>query len=145
MPYLNLEIGRRGPVVDVSVGISRKQQEDLAASGLDSPSPILISALVDTGASRTCVDSAVLKELGLVAKELVPVLTPSTAGQPHLTGYYAVSMSLLHPKLTYSFYSVPVLESDFTGQGIGALIGRDLLAKCLLVYDGQAGVFTLAF
>jgi hypothetical protein len=62
-----------------------------------------------------------------------------------MTGSFDVSMSLLHPKLTYTFYSVPVIESDLTGQGIGALIGRDLLAKCLLVYDGQAGVFTLAF
>ncbi len=73
------------------------------------------------------------------------MLTPSTGGLPHITGYYDVSLSLLHPKLTYTFYSVPVLESDLTGQGIGALIGRDLLAKCLLIYDGQAGTFTLAF
>jgi hypothetical protein len=91
------------------------------------------------------VDSGVLRKLGLIPTEIVPVLTPSTAGQPHVTGSFEVSISLLHPKLNYTFYSVSVLESDFTGQGIGALIGRDLLAKCLLVYDGQAGVFTLAF
>jgi hypothetical protein len=145
MPHVSVPMGYRGPVIDVAIGRSRKGHEGLPGTGWDLPEPILVSALVDTGASTTCVDSAILNRLGLTAIECVPVLTPSTAGQPHMTPYYDVSLSLLHPKLTYTFYSVAVLESDFTGQGIGALIGRDLLAKCLLVYDGQAGVFTLAF
>lgn len=38
---------------------------------------------------------------------------------------------------------------DLTGQVIGdhqliALIGRDVLSRCLFVYNGQIGLFTLA-
>ena len=71
MPLLKLGIGHRGPVLDVTVAISRDAQEDRIARGLGFASPILISALVDTGASRTCVDSGVLKKLGLIPTEIV--------------------------------------------------------------------------
>ena len=39
----------------------------------------------------------------------------------------------------------PVMEAHLQGHGIQALIGRDVLANCLFVYDRQAGVSSLAF
>lgn len=40
---------------------------------------------------------------------------------------------------------VPVVEAHLSFQGIQALLGRDILSNCLFLYDGQSGVFTLAF
>lgn len=52
---------------------------------------------------------------------------------------------LLHPGLTLTFGVVPVIASDLSLQGIDALVGRDILARCLFVYDGPANMFSLAF
>jgi len=41
--------------------------------------------------------------------------------------------------------SSPVFESGLNVQGIQALIGRDDLSDSLLVYDGRADLFSLAF
>jgi len=73
------------------------------------------------------------------------VYTPSTGSQLHHASQYDVSITLLHPALTFTFFSAPVLESQLVVQGIQALIGRDLLRNCLFLYDGQSGLFTLAF
>ena len=41
--------------------------------------------------------------------------------------------------------AIPALESHLTGQGIHGLIGRDLLDKAILVYNGPISVFSLAY
>ena len=51
----------------------------------------------------------------------------------------------MHPALSLSISNVAVAEAQLSIQGIQALIGRDVLKNCLLVYDGQNGTFTLAF
>jgi len=52
---------------------------------------------------------------------------------------------LIHPELAFSFNALPVIESELKHQGILALIGRDVLADCLFIYDGRHGIFSLAF
>lgn len=42
--------------------------------------------------------------------------------------------------------NLAVIESPlFKQQGIHALIGRDVLSNCILVYNGGAKLYTLAF
>jgi len=38
-----------------------------------------------------------------------------------------------------------VLLDTFSGQRIDGLLGRDVLAACLLIYDGPGQSFTLSF
>lgn len=38
-----------------------------------------------------------------------------------------------------------VIGSDLKRQGIVALLGRDILARSVLVYNGSAGHWTIAF
>jgi len=73
------------------------------------------------------------------------MLTRSTGQQAHHANLYDVSLILVHPQLILTQHNVPVAEAQLAMQGIQALIGRDVLKSCLLIYDGQAGVFTLAF
>lgn len=75
------------------------------------------------------------------------MLTPSTGAQPHITDQYDASLQI------YSAMNEPPLEipviavvaSELRVQGIDALIGRDVLSRCLLWYNGGLGFFTLAF
>jgi hypothetical protein len=76
---------------------------------------------------------------------MTAVHTPSTGSQAHSTGLYDVNLVLLHPALSLTLSNVAVAEAHLSIQGIQALIGRDVLKQCLLIYDGQTGIFTLAF
>ena len=62
-----------------------------------------------------------------------------------MTHQFDVSVVFLHPKMSLTLHTVPVAASSLALQGIQALIGRDVLTNCLLVYDGQKGNFALAF
>ena len=131
--------------MDVVASVSQPRSQAVIAAGQSVPSPLVIRALVDTGASCTCIDPNVLKSLGLSPTGSVSVHTPSTGSQPVNQDQYDVSLTFLHSKLSFNIASIPVVASNLQMQGIDALIGRDILDDFLLVYDGQLGLFTLGF
>ena len=146
MPHLTLQIAPGGPIIDLLVAVSRARSQALQAGGQPVPNPVQIRALVDTGASCTCIDPSVLKSLGLTPTGTAPIHTPSTGQKPHYANQYDVSLVLLHLKLSLTFHTAAVVEAHLAAvQGVQGLVGRDLLSNCLLVYDGQSGRFTLAF
>lgn len=71
--------------------------------------------------------------------------TPSTGTNLHACTTYDVSLSIVHKTSQLFLDDLPIFESDFSGQGIDGLLGRDVLASCLLIYDGPGQSFTLAF
>ena len=74
--------------------------------------------------------------------------TPSTGTtQIHYANQYDVSLIIPHPTLAaLTFQIVAAAEAELLlPQGFHALIGRDVLETCLLVYDGQNGFFSLAY
>ena len=149
MPHLTLARDPTGgPVVPVGVAVRQARREALVAARQDVPPVASIRALVDTGASCTCVDPAVLKTLDLSARGSVSVHTPSTGPVPHQAEEYDVSLIVPgagthHVPLTID--AVPVVAADLLVQGIHAIIGRDVLQDCILIYNGTVGEFTLAF
>lgn len=40
--------------------------------------------------------------------------------------------------------AIPILATHFRSQGIDGLIGRDILNRCMLVYNGITGGVSLA-
>src|SRR5580692_289494 len=54
----------RGPVVHVSVTIEQNAGKGLTVHGKSLPTPISGLALIDTGASNTCIDEQAAKDLG---------------------------------------------------------------------------------
>jgi hypothetical protein len=145
MPHVTQQISPNGPVLDCLVGVSLPRAQALQRAGQKSPAPVPVRGLIDTGASSTCVDPTCFTVLGLTPTGQIPIHTPSTSGTPHLADQYDVSLVLLHPRLQLTLHALPVIASTLKNQGIQALIGRDVLKGCLLVYDGAAGLFSLAF
>ena len=149
MSHLTLALDPQGgPIVPVGVAVSDARREALLAAGQEIPAVASIRALVDTGASCTCVDPAVLTALNLSATGSVAVHTPSTGPALHYSEQYDVSLvipgaGIHHLPLTID--AVPVIAADLAVQGIHALIGRDVLKDCIVIYNGAAGDFTLAF
>lgn len=108
---------------------------------------IPIRALIDTGASCTCIDPAHLTQLGLSPTAPASVHTPSTGGTAAQAWQYDVSLTIVstvnEPVLSLGI--VPVLGSELRKQGIDALIGRDVLAGLVFHYNGSTGFYTLAY
>lgn len=145
MPHLNVSFSQQTPIVDLLVGVSAPRRIALEAAGLTSPPFEKARALIDTGASSTCVDPSVLQRLGVTATGAILIHTPSTSGKPHMCEQFDVSLRIEHPHTSLLVAAVPVLALDLASQGITALIGRDVLGTCLFIYDGVAASFTLAF
>jgi hypothetical protein len=146
MPHLSLPISAGGPIVEFFVGVSVPRANALRATGAPVPNPVLVRGLIDTGASCTSVDPSILNSLNLSPTGTIPVHTPSTvSGQPHLANQFDISVIFHHPKLTWQFHAIAVIQSELAHQGYQALIGRDILANCLFTYDGQGQFFCLSF
>ena len=95
---------------------------------------------MDTGASRTAVDIDTAKKLGLpVTKPAkmssashADVIVPVFAGQLEMPGFTKIA--------------VPhgLIGVNLNGNGVIALIGRDLMKVAVLTYNGPDGSYTLA-
>lgn len=149
MPHFTLPLSPTGPLLNAFVGVSEGRRLALTAANQPIPNPVPIRALVDTGASGTCLDPVVLTGLGLNPTGSVTVNTPSTGSQPHVADQYDVSLFVpgslpTHVPLTIN--TIPVICAELLQQqGFHALIGRDILSQCVLIYLGAVGAFTLAF
>lgn len=94
-------------------------------------------ALVDTGATTTCLDEHLAEAFGESYGEVAEVDTPqgSIAGR-------LMNLDLTVPQLDQTT-RLRVLSRDLYQQGIHALLGRDFLADKVLIYDGKRGTVML--
>lgn len=129
------------------VGVSGARLQALTAAGQPAPQAQNIRALIDTGASFTCVDPMVFQALGLQPTGSTPMLTPSTGQTPVDAYTYDVGIVLPNaPNPPLVIPNMPVGASElFQAQGFHALLGRDILRRCVLNYNGTIGLFTLAY
>jgi hypothetical protein len=132
------------------VGVSQARRTALQAANQAVPAMVQIRALVDTGASGTCVDPSVLVgSLGLSPTGSASVNTPTTGTQPLAADQYDVSILIPGATATHAplhVLTIPVIAAELLqAQGFHALIGRDVLAECLLFYNGPTNQFTLAY
>lgn len=130
-----------GPALSVEIRVPSALAAALQQANLQVPTPHVGLALIDTGASITAVEQAVLQGLGLSPTGLTPVATPSGQVQQPV---YACELSFPGtpiPTLPFGF----VVGSSVGLLGYSALIGRDVLRHFQLVYNGAEGFWTLAF
>ena len=129
-----------GPRVQITLSPLEAQRKSIADKGEPLPTPVVGLALIDTRASSTCIDQKAAQKAGLAIVDSGPMtsvthdneVVPIYAGQLKVEGisqYVDVSRA----------YGVK-LES----QGLIALIGRDMLASCMLIYNGTDGSFSLS-
>jgi len=148
MPHFTLQVSPQGPVVNAGIMVGDARQQALQDAGQDIPAPQLIRALVDTGAGISGVDPAVLKALGLTQTGEAEIHTPSTKGVAVVTPTYDVKIAILAGRpgdLHFISETIQVTATDLTVQGLQALIGRDILKRCILHYNGADEHFTISY
>src|ERR1700722_11353808 len=111
MPILNLALTPDGAIVELLVGVSEPRRQVLQSGGQPVPSPVSIHALIDIGASCSCVDASVIQLLGMPPKANVPIASPTTGATPATAFEYDVSLTIVHPLLGKFFGTVAIVES----------------------------------
>jgi predicted aspartyl protease len=92
-------------------------------------------ALIDTGASRTVLTPEAIQRVGL---PVVHYTTLSRAGGMDKAGVYVAAIQFPRYKLA-SIEVIQVLCCELPEQPIQCLIGRDILSRWLLTYNGRTG------
>lgn len=127
-----------GPTLVVNVGFDLKWTPDPKTPPI--PGLAGIHALVDTGASESCIDNLLAAQLNL------PVVDRrSIAGS---SGKHTVSVYLaqIHvPALSFTIYGqFAGVDLKAGGQVHNALIGRTFLQNFTMVYEGRTGNVTIS-
>lgn len=135
------QLQANGPALQVEISVSERLASLLTIFGKSIPNPRTGWGLIDTGASITAVDSAVLDSLALNPFSKTKVLTP---GGESIQGVYACRIGFPGTPIPTLEFN-PVIGSQLQTQGYIALIGRDLLRHFQLVYNGLEGFWTIAF
>jgi len=147
MIVLTLDADHKGrPVIELFLAASAPRIAAMEALGVTPHAPIGVKALIDTGASCSNVQRSVLERLGLepIGEELVH--TASTEGTPKEVAAYAVQLFFAGVSGARFDADLRVVAADdFSGLGVEMLLGRDVLGRCLLFFNGPERRFTLAF
>jgi hypothetical protein len=97
-------------------------------------------ALVDTGATESCIDGGLAMRLNL------PVIDRRRVSGVHGAGEVNVHLAQLHiPNLSFTVWG-PFCAVDLIagGQAHHALIGRTFLQNFTMTYEGRTGTVTLS-
>jgi predicted aspartyl protease len=129
----------QGPVVQVTISLSPAMATPIIQQGGQVPTPVSGLALIDTGASGTCVDVDVANQMGL---PVVGMGKMTSASHEQVDApIYAIQIQVAG--LPLALQSPRALGANLKVQGLTALIGRDALAAGVFVYSGLAGSITL--
>lgn len=111
-----------------------------ADKGETVPQPFSGFALIDTGAAVTCVDRTAADRAGLamVDSGFLTSVTHEAEAVPIYAGKLDIA-GLPNNIVAHRAYG-----ANLTSQGLVALIGRDFLKSCILVYNGPDGSFSLS-
>ncbi len=119
----------------------------LTDKGESIPEPASGLALIDTGATMTCVHEAMLTKLGLSP---IGLITSGTAGGPVQQSLYPAR--LVFPTTGWAVDLAAVAGVNLSGQQIAsdppqpiiALVGRNILEHWVFVWNGPGGHWTVA-
>jgi predicted aspartyl protease len=129
----------RGPVIQVTVGLAQPFAQQLLQQGQAVPNPTPGWALIDTGASTTCVDDASARAMGLPAVDVAQMT--SASHQAVQQNIYPIHVVIVGPTIEIDGRA---MGAALAPQGIVALIGRDILQYFALFYNGTSGQITLS-
>jgi hypothetical protein len=133
---------QKGPLISVTVQPQQGIAQALATQGKASTPSKSGFALIDTGASNTCIDDELAKDLQLLVIDVGFMISASHAKTP--CQIYPVNLILNAPPNLLNFQSIRVCGAALKGHGVDILIGRDILSACVLFYNGQRGEIVLA-
>ena len=136
----SMALQQAGPLVQVVLSPLEDQTKLLLESGQNAPSPVAGYALIDTGASATCIDQKAAAKAGLAVVDSGPMHSATHANEivPIYAGRFTIQ------GVPWSIDTKKAFGANLASQNLIILIGRDLLSKCILIYNGVDSSFSLS-
>jgi hypothetical protein len=131
-----------GPFINVTLMQTSQHVARVKAAKLPPAAPVTVRALVDTGASASAIDSNIVRQLGLNQTGRSLVHTP--AGYVERDQFDA-SVFFGSQAGDVKSFTIGVVSTDLASEGFAAIIGWDILIRCVLTCDGPAGSFRLDY
>jgi predicted aspartyl protease len=129
---------QRGPCVQVSITLADQIASELVKRQEPVPAPVSGMALIDTGAISTCIDEETAKQMQL---PIINVVNMASASHPSTkANQYPVKFQIVGIPM---FFNSTATGAPLKVQGLIALIGRDLLQHCTMIYNGSLGQISL--
>ncbi len=134
-----------GPTILVDIGFDPALFGDGLPADAGAVAPLFsipavqVPALLDTGATESCIDEQLAQQLQL------PLIDKSDSAG--ISGVVTLNIYLAHisiPNLGTQYGRFTGVHLEAGGQPHRALIGRSLFKDALLVYDGRSGSVKLA-
>lgn len=128
-----------GPTIFVNIGFDSAYKV-----GKPGPLPVAgitgIRALVDSGATESCIDSVLAAQLNL------PIIDKRTVGGIGGAQQVNVHLAQVHiPSLSFTIYgSFAGVHLTAGGQPHQALLGRSFLRGHTMLYEGETGTVTIS-
>ena len=135
MPSLTIQLADLqggGPLLEARV-VGRAPSRDARKP----VAPVTVTAMLDTGSSTTVLKDTLIEALGL---EPVGRVLVSTAG--HQVDCFEFAVRIVLQKGVE--FNIRALALPMRGQSIECLIGRDILAKSVLIWLGLQNQFTIS-
>jgi len=145
MGSISGRIERAGPFAHVTIMATPQHVSVLKARKLPVPQPVTVRTLVDTGAESCVLDFSVVKALCLLPTGRTFVHTMTTGNEYAEREQYDASYFLSEAGVATTQFNVSALGADLASEGFLAIIGWDILLKCVLTCDGPARTFRLDF
>ena len=139
-------LANTGAFFPIEVHVPPQIADALVASGQTIPSCITGMGLIDTGATYTCIHEDALKTLGLNPFDIV---NSGTADGPKQQNVYAAR--IVFPTKGWTLDLGKCVGVNLSGQVVPinppqpiiALLGRNLLERGILIYNGSGGMWTI--
>lgn len=142
LPFTRNVLLQQGPHIPILVSATQIEVEEGTALGLEFPK-LPVRALIDTGASITVINPEIAATCKL--KQTGYQRINAVGGDAGEYAEYAAAISfpgIALPSLdTARVVACPIIRQPF----FSCLIGRDILQKWLLIYDGRSGEVELRF
>jgi len=141
MPILNapLNNSNNGPIIEVTLLPPQPVVQYLESRNQKVPSK-KVKALIDTGASCSCITKVIARTLKLEQRDMQLVRTPSGKSKRPL---YDIGVIL--PVSSPETIEVQAIGAIIKNPNYQVLIGRDVLNYCTLFYNGKGNAFTLHY
>lgn len=133
------QLRRQGALIKIAIEQPEAISKSMRDRGEQPPKPVVLDALLDTGASISGIDRAVAEQIGLVQ-----------VGSIKISGVTGIQdQPVFTARLTFDSPSATFDPVRITGSSLGSmefqvLIGRDVMERMVLVYDGPEGAFRLS-
>ncbi|SRR5216684_5500497 len=134
--YSRTELRKSGPKITVTIGHPQAALALAEQSHLELKKPFTVTALIDTGASRTVISPQLAVTCGLRQTGQARI---SSAG--HITDRPEYAAAIRFPgQELQGFDPMSLVACPLPAQDVACLLGRDVLERWNLTYDGRSGL-----